>query len=343
MINVGIIGSNSYIIWELLSLLVRHPRCQVQFLQLNENLPTTPIHNATEPELDEVPILFHHDSLSLAKCDLLFITSSLLETDSPLTHSPSKKTRIIILSDESHLTKQTPLPAQTISVLNNGNGFRPIAYGIPEINGTHIHNAINVFSPAPIATSILLLLAPLQSSRLIFSGTVIASIVMGLAADQRTPYQAAHFAELKENISTTEPLTPFNNIDLATAHHYFLGGDLHISAIPHIVPINRGMHTSITITHSANPMRIYDILAERYASADFIDVLPYQSNPHTKHVRGTNRALIAAHPGPSLDTTTLLLAIDDLGKGSAKQAIQNMNIMFDHDPSLGVEDLAVLP
>jgi N-acetyl-gamma-glutamyl-phosphate reductase len=115
-----------------------------------------------------------------------------------------------------------------------------------------------------------------------------------------------------------------------------------LTFVPHLTPIIRGIHATLyaRITEEADFQALYE---ERYASEPFVDVLPPKSHPETRSVRAANVCRIAIHRPQGGDTLVILSVIDNLVKGAAGQAVQNMNIMFGYSETDGLWQLPVLP
>jgi N-acetyl-gamma-glutamyl-phosphate reductase len=115
-----------------------------------------------------------------------------------------------------------------------------------------------------------------------------------------------------------------------------------LTFVPHLTPMIRGIHATLyaRITREADFQGLYE---KRYAGEPFVDVLPPGSTPDTRSVRAANLCRIAVHRPNGGDTLVILSVIDNLVKGAAGQAVQNMNLMFGLDESAGLTQVPVLP
>jgi N-acetyl-gamma-glutamyl-phosphate reductase len=120
------------------------------------------------------------------------------------------------------------------------------------------------------------------------------------------------------------------------------GKPVGLTFIPHLTPMIRGIHATLyaRITRELDFQKLYE---ERYAREPFVDVLPPGSHPDTRSVRAANTCRIAVHRPEGGDTLVVLSVIDNLVKGASGQAVQNMNLMFGLDESLGLRQVPVLP
>jgi N-acetyl-gamma-glutamyl-phosphate reductase len=111
---------------------------------------------------------------------------------------------------------------------------------------------------------------------------------------------------------------------------------------PHLTPMIRGIHATLysRLTRATDLQALYE---RRYAAEPFVDVLPAGSHPDTRSVRGANVCRIAVHQPQNGDTAVVLSVIDNLVKGASGQALQNMNIMFGLEETMGLQQIALLP
>ena len=121
-----------------------------------------------------------------------------------------------------------------------------------------------------------------------------------------------------------------------------IGREIGLTFVPHLTPMIRGIHATLyaRITRELDFQKLYE---ERYAREPFVDVLPPDSHPDTRSVRAANTCRIAVHRPEGGDTLVVLSVIDNLVKGASGQAVQNMNLMFGLDESLGLRQVPVLP
>lgn len=120
------------------------------------------------------------------------------------------------------------------------------------------------------------------------------------------------------------------------------GAPVGLTFVPHLTPAIRGIHATLyaRLTKEANLQAVFE---ERYAGEPFVDVMPVGSHPDTRSVRGANMCRIAVHRPGGGDTVVVLSVIDNLVKGAAGQAVQNMNLMFGIDEATGIGHVPLLP
>jgi N-acetyl-gamma-glutamyl-phosphate reductase len=121
------------------------------------------------------------------------------------------------------------------------------------------------------------------------------------------------------------------------------GKPINIVFVPHLTPMIRGIHATLYSVLTKSDIDLQSIFETRYANEPFVDLLPEGSHPETRSVRGNNLCRLAVHRAPDSNTVIVLSVIDNLVKGAAGQAIQNMNLMFEFPETAGLEHMALLP
>jgi N-acetyl-gamma-glutamyl-phosphate reductase len=116
-----------------------------------------------------------------------------------------------------------------------------------------------------------------------------------------------------------------------------------LTFVPHLMPMTRGIHATLYATLKNTDIDLQGLYEQRYANEAFVDVLPAGSHPETRTVRGVNHCRMAVHRPQDGDTVVVLSVIDNLVKGAAGQAVQNMNIMFGLAEQTGLDSVALLP
>jgi N-acetyl-gamma-glutamyl-phosphate reductase len=118
---------------------------------------------------------------------------------------------------------------------------------------------------------------------------------------------------------------------------------VNLTFVPHLTPMIRGIYATLYAQTASNIDTIQQLYEHRYADESFVEVLPLGSLPDTRNVRGSNKCHIAVYKPQGGDTVVILSVIDNLVKGAAGQAVQNMNLMFGLNESLGLKTLALYP
>jgi N-acetyl-gamma-glutamyl-phosphate reductase len=224
-------------------------------------------------------------------------------------------------------------------------------YGLPELYRKQIKSAQVIGNPGCYPTTVLLGLAPLLEQGLIdFSAPIVADSKSGVSGAGRKAEVATLFAESSDNMKAYgvsghrhhpeihAQLTQLAGSGLANA-------DLQFIFVPHLIPMIRGMLSTIYVklSEKAKTIDLQALFEQRYQHERFVDVLPAGTLPETRSVRGSNQIRIALHKQAEAGYLTLVVVQDNLVKGAAGQAVQNMNIMFSLAENTGLEVVPLLP
>jgi len=211
-------------------------------------------------------------------------------------------------------------------------------YGLCELNRKQIRNARIIGNPGCYPTSILMPLVPLLKEQLISSQGLISDSKSGVSGAGRSLSLTTHFCEVNESFGPykvgNHRHTPEINEVLTKA----AGETVSLTFVPHLVPVTRGMVSTIyaQICEGIDEKQIRDTLNKWYENEPFIRILPPDQFPNMSHIKGTNYCDIGFHLEPESGRLIMVSAIDNLLKGAAGQAIQNMNIMFSIDEKTGL-------
>lgn len=346
-INIGIMGATGYTGVELLRLLANHPHAQVQTITSREQMG---VHIADYfPSLRGVYDLHfqHPEQAQLEQCDVVFFATphGVAMRDAPALLQ--KNIKIIDLSSDFRI-KDIPTWEKWYGLpFTAADALAQAVYGLCELNRDHIEQAQLIANPGCYPTCVSLPLIPLlKQQALLPEMPIIANCVSGVSGAGRTAkidtllceasdnfkaYGVSGHRHLPEIQQTIKQLQP--NV-----------GDNFIF-VPHLAPMIRGMHVS-TYVHLPEGFNPHDALIEYYAHSPFVDVLPIGSSIDTRSVRGANICRISVQRAPeyTAGNAWILLSVqDNLVKGAAGQAIQNMNLMFRLPENAGLNTVALLP
>ena len=329
-IRVGVLGASGYSGRELCALIQGHPQFTLAFATANAQRGTT-LRVRASGRVHDIPLVAAED-VSLADADLVFAA---------LPHGASAEwvgkviaagARVVDLSSDlrpGHGGTEHALPAGVPT---------DAPYGLPELFRDDIRDARVVANPGCYATSILVALAPLARAGLIApGGTITISASSGVSGAGASPKLELLFAEVTED---------FRAYGVGNAHrHLFemrstmakLGADCDLLFTPHLLPVDRGILSTITVPLSRG---LDDALApfrDAYAGEPFVEITT--GLPTLAEVQHRNVVRIGARVPTGMRAPTLLVfsAIDNLVKGAAGQAIQNANLMFGLDETAGLQ------
>jgi N-acetyl-gamma-glutamyl-phosphate reductase len=171
---------------------------------------------------------------------------------------------------------------------------------------------------------------------------LIADVKSGVSGAGRKAETHALFSEASDNFKAYGVSGHRHLPEIRQGLTRAAGTRVGLTFVPHLTPMIRGIHATLyaRITRETDFQHLFE---QRYANEPFVDILPPRSHPETRSVRAANICRIAIHRPQDGDMLVILSVIDNLVKGAAGQAIQNMNIMFGLDERAGLDQLPVLP
>ena len=215
-------------------------------------------------------------------------------------------------------------------------------YGLPEVNRAKIAGARVVANPGCYPTAVQLGFLPLVEAGVVDNGHLIADAKSGVSGAGRKAEVHTLLAEAADNFKAYGVSGHRHYPEIKQGLTQIAQKPVNLVFTPHLTPMIRGIHATLyaRLTQETDLQALFD---KRYASEAFVDVLPAGSHPDTRSVRGVNMCRIAVHRPQNGDTVVVLSVIDNLVKGAAGQAVQNMNIMFGLPEATGLNQVALLP
>jgi N-acetyl-gamma-glutamyl-phosphate reductase len=216
-------------------------------------------------------------------------------------------------------------------------------YGLPELNRESIRGARRVANPGCYPTAAVLALAPLLAERVVASDGIVIDAISGVSGAGRKVDADYLFTELDASFKAygvgNHRHTPEIEQELSKA----AGADVLVTFTPHLAPMARGQLVTCYAKMTAGLDDVREVLRTAYKGEAFVHVLEDGVQPATKHVSGSNHALIGVGADERTGTAIVTCAVDNLGKGAAGQAIQNANLMLGLDETAGLSALGVFP
>lgn len=212
-------------------------------------------------------------------------------------------------------------------------------YGLTEIYKQEISNSSLIGNPGCYPTSVLLPLVPLLRETLIDPHFLVADSKSGVSGAGRAPSLTTLFCEVSESFKAYKVAEHRHNPEMDEVLGRAAGQEIHMTFTPHLVPMSRGMFSTM-YTRPLDRVKVEDVYAclmEAYSGSPFVRILPEGRLPDTLHVRGTNFCDIGLKMHNRTGHLILMSVIDNLGKGAAGQAVQNMNVMLGFDEVMGLE------
>ncbi len=216
-------------------------------------------------------------------------------------------------------------------------------YGLPEMHREELADAKTVASPGCYPTAAVLPLAPLLKEQVIEADGIVVDAVSGVSGAGRRIDADYLFSELDSSFKAygvgKHRHTPEIEQELSIA----AGSEVVVTFTPHLAPMARGLLTTCYARSKSSTKDIHDVLTTAYKGEPFVRVLPLGSQPATKHVSGTNDAVLGVGGDARTGTIVVTCAIDNLGKGASGQMIQNANLMLGLDETTGLQAGGLYP
>eukprot|EP00887_Chlorella_sp_A99_P003829 scaffold32.g3829.t1 len=220
-------------------------------------------------------------------------------------------------------------------------------YGLVELNRDAVAKARVIGNPGCYPTTVLLGLAPLieGDKPLVDTQALIADCKSGVSGAGRKAEVAMLYAEAGDNFKAYGVAGHRHHPEITAQLERIAGAKVGLTFVPHLVPMIRGMFSTLyaRILPAARDVDFQALFERRYAGEAFIDVMPAGSLPETRSVRASNHLRIAVHRPHNGEQLIVMVVQDNLVKGAAGQAVQNMNLMFGLRESAGLDQVAVLP
>jgi len=343
MKRIGIVGGTGYTGVELMRLLARHPEVEVavitsrgaagtQVAEMFPNLRGVLDLTFTEP-----------DVAALLDCDLVFFATP---NGIAMEQAPdllAKGVRVIDLAADFRL-KDIPTWEKWYGMTHKSPDLVAEAvYGLPEINREAIRSAQLVANPGCHVTAVVLGFLPLVRAGVVDNMRLIADSKSGSSGAGRGAAVPTLLAEAGESFKPYAVAGHRHHPEICQVLADISEKPVGLTFVPHLVPMVRGIEASLYAELKDKSCDLQKLFEETYRDEPFVDVMPAGSMPETRSVRASNFCRLAVHRPMGGDMVVVLSVIDNLVKGAAGQAVQNMNIMFGMDERAGLDTVALLP
>ncbi len=341
MIKVGIVGGTGYTGVELLRLLIAHPQAKIQCItsradagkavdEIFPNLRGAIDLSYVEPDLKQ-----------LGLCDLVFFATPNGIAMTMVPELLKRQTRVIDLAADFRLKDVATWERWYGMKHQCPEYIEQAVYGLPEQNRKAIQHSQLIANPGCYPTAVSLGWLPVIENGAVDIEFMVADAKSGVSGAGRKAAIPYLLAEASENMSAYgmdghrhEPEIQQILAQAAQKH-------IEFTFVPHLTPMIRGMLATLYAKVDLPESEIRQLYVERYRDEPFVQILPRGQAPQTRAVRGSNTCQIAMQKKG--DMLVVLSAIDNLNKGAAGQAVQNMNIMFELQEDLGLQKVGLLP
>ncbi|MBI3332581.1 MAG: N-acetyl-gamma-glutamyl-phosphate reductase [Candidatus Omnitrophica bacterium] len=332
--TVGIIGVTGYSGQELLKILLSHPMVSIEYLGARS------VKNRPRPMGEVLPQFRGAASLSIhplnaedaaRRCEILFLClpHGVAMGIVPRIIKKRKELRVIDLSGDFRL-RSAGSYEQAYRIRHRSPALlKGAAYGLPEWRREAIRSARIVANPGCYATAALLGAVPLAKAGLLKGQGLIVDAKSGVTGAGRSLKEELLFTEVNEDLRAYRVNAHQHMPEMEQELRRVSGRSIRLTFVPHLVPLNRGIYATIyaPLARRLTEARLRAIYERRYGGEPFIRILPAGTWPEVKSVAGTNFCDIGLRLDPKGNQAIILVAIDNLGKGAAGQAVQNMNLM----------------
>ncbi|MBS4023807.1 MAG: N-acetyl-gamma-glutamyl-phosphate reductase [Dethiobacter sp.] len=330
MLKVAVVGATGYTGKELLEILVRHPFARPVYLtsESSAGLRIDQVYPQFRSVL-ELQLHKMEETDPLAQCDFIFsaLPHGLSMDAVPKLLATGKK--VVDLSGDFRLKDSTLYPRWYGYEHRQENWLAGSVYGLPEFHRAAIRGAKLVANPGCYPTSVLLPLKPLLSEGVIDPADIIVDSKSGVSGAGRSPKLPFHFPECTENFKAYKVAEHQHTPEIEQELSGVCGQQMAITFTPHLVPMVRGILSTIylRVKGGIDEGTLWEIYEKHYGSEPFIRFNKPPELPETKFVSGSNFCDISFRLDRRTNRLIVVSAIDNLIKGAAGQAIQNMNIM----------------
>ncbi|MCD8225356.1 MAG: N-acetyl-gamma-glutamyl-phosphate reductase [Clostridiales bacterium] len=346
MIKAGIIGATGYAGAELARLLLQRDDVAIvwygsrsyvgeDFSQVYRNVAGS----ADVPCKDD-------DMAQLAQeADVIFTATPQGYCASQVTEEILSQAKVIDLSADFRI-KDVGVYEQWYKISHASPQFIPEAvYGLPEINREQIKTARLVANPGCYPTCSFLTLYPLVKEGLIDTDTIIIDAKSGTSGAGRGTKLGSLYCEVNESMKAYGVASHRHTPEIEEQLSYVAGKPVLVSFTPHLVPMNRGILVTAyaTLTKSLDAATVKAVYDQYYEKEYFVRVLKPGEAPETRWVEGSNFADISFKLDPRTNRIVMMGAIDNMVKGAAGQAMQNMNLMFGLAENTGLKQIPMFP
>ncbi|UTW03534.1 N-acetyl-gamma-glutamyl-phosphate reductase [Amphritea atlantica] len=343
MIKVGIVGGTGYTGVELLRLLANHPQVKVEVitsrseegLRIDDMYPNLRGHYDLQFTVPDVE--------TLAQCDAVFFATPHGVAMKMAPELVARGVRVIDLGADFRI-KDLELWSKWYGMEHTSPELAAKAvYGLPEVNRDAIKNAEMIACPGCYPTATQLGFLPLVENGLIDHRRLIADVKSGVSGAGRGANVGSLLCESSESMKAYAVAGHRHLPEVKQGLSEAAGRPVGLTFVPHLTPMIRGIHATLYGILKDPVDGLQELFEQRYADEPFVDVMPAGSLPETRSVKGANICRISVFRPQNDDTVVVLSVIDNLVKGAAGQAIQNLNIMFGFDETEGLRHAGMMP
>jgi N-acetyl-gamma-glutamyl-phosphate reductase len=347
--KIGVLGASGYTGAELVRMLLRHPRAETVLLTAERSAGKAMRDVFPQFSPFALPALVAIDGLDWAKAnlDLAFCALPHATTQKVLKGllAQSPATKVVDLSADFRLADMAAYAKWYGHDHHAPELQKEAVYGLTEIHRREIKKARLVANPGCYTSCAELPLIPLIKAKAIDLDEIVIDAKSGMTGAGRAAKEAMLFSEVSEGFHAYGVGHHRHMAELDQEFSLAAGRDVTVSFTPHLVPMNRGIYSTIYVRGKRGraPQDLHALLLKFYAKEPFVHVLPFGETPQSRHVRGSNMTFIGVVADRVEGRAIIMSTLDNLVKGASGQAIQNMNLVLGYPETLGLEQVALFP
>jgi N-acetyl-gamma-glutamyl-phosphate reductase len=341
-LKVGIVGGTGYTGVELLRLLSVHPHVALTAITSrgDAGLAVADMFPSLRGYVDLV--FMDPAKANLGECDVVFFATPNGIAMQQARELLAQGVRVIDLAADFRI-QDVPTWEKWYAMTHACPDLVAKAiYGLPEMNRESIKTAQLLANPGCYPTAVQLGFMPLLEAGVVDTSYLIADAKSGVSGAGRKAEVHSLFSEASDNFKAYGVAGHRHLPEISQGLTSMAKSNVGFTFVPHLTPLIRGIHATL-YAKLVKPIDLQALFEARYANERFVDVLAKGAHPETRSVRGSNICRIAVHQPQDSDVVVILSVIDNLVKGAAGQAVQNMNIMFNMPESAGLEIVPLLP
>jgi N-acetyl-gamma-glutamyl-phosphate reductase len=343
MIKAGIVGGTGYTGVELLRLLASHPEVELKVITSRSD-DGTAVADMFPNLRGRVDLRFTApDMAALKQCDVVFFATP--------NGTAMHMTRELLDAGVRIIDLAADFRIPDIALWEKWYGMThacpdlvaQAVYGLPEMNRAAIKGARLLANPGCYVTAVTLGFLPLLQNGVVSPAGLVADAKSGVSGAGRKAEVGILYSEVEGSFKAYAVKGHRHLPEISQNLNRVASQPVGLTFVPHLLPMVRGIHATLYARLEKSDTDLQALFEQRYASEPFVDVMPAGSFPETRTVRGSNMCRIAVHRPQGGDTVVVLSVIDNLVKGAAGQAVQNMNILFDLPEDTALADVGMLP
>ena len=345
-LKIAIVGSSGYTGGELYRLLLHHTRAEVTVVTSEKSAgkPITSIFPHLTGLTDLVCEPLDPEAIA-KKADFIFLALPHVTAQEAAYRFNKLGKKVVDLSADYRLSD----PALYEKWYEHSHQYpdllKSAVYGLPELHRNEIRNASLIANPGCYPTSAILGLAPLMKNRSVDPASIVIDSKSGVSGAGRSPALPYHYPEANEGFMAYKIGTHRHTPEIEQELSKLAGEQVTVNFTPHLVPMNRGILTTIYANLHArtDTDTLHGLYREFYEDEPFVRVLPAGQFPNVSNVRGSNFCDIGVYADARTGRAVIVTAIDNLVKGASGQAVQNMNLMTGYQETEGLKFAGLFP